>query len=196
MAGTGVRYRLLLDQTCLTRKHDAPRRREEVKELAPDAVLGILSPFGDNEDFIFTQLGRFLYYDGDDCESITENNADDCDWEKTGFPVVIEFDKGVSGEIWLVFNFWPEDCALDRHAHENLAAGIGGELPGVEGRFTMAKIADHISELGHDSIFGTNETSTSMNVANPRETFRVSETSPLICKFETRQPKMTVMQDA
>jgi len=180
---SNTRYRLLLDQRFLARRADGPHRHSDaIKELASDAVLGILSPFGDGEDFIFTQLGEPLYYDGDDWDQVTENNADHYVWEKTGFAVVIKFEKGESGGVWLVFNFWPEHNDLHRYEHENLAKGVGGEFNGVYGSFAMAKIADHISELGPDAVFRVRETSTSMNIAEPRETFRVSEGSPLVCR--------------
>ena len=47
-----------------------------VAELAPDAVLGIVSPFHpSDDDSIFTQLGELLYCDEDDYTEITEQEA-------------------------------------------------------------------------------------------------------------------------
>jgi hypothetical protein len=76
VAGTETRHRLLLDQTFLARRFDVPSKPGDGMVLAPDAVLGILAPFGEGEDFVFAQLGELLYYDGDDWNSITEDNAD------------------------------------------------------------------------------------------------------------------------
>ena len=106
-------------------------------------------------------------------------------WKRTGFAVVIQFEQGRSGGVWLVFNFQPEDADGARSAvgMSGRSDGLGGELPGLTSRVTMAKLANGIAELGHSADVRVTKTSTSLRVAKLQEIFRLKADSSLICRI-------------
>ncbi|KAF2249766.1 hypothetical protein BU26DRAFT_518321 [Trematosphaeria pertusa] len=167
-----VGYRLYTDPELLAptrdRLHDEPRRLME--ESVMGVNLNVIPPIGkratqepvlsddsealkDKNGFVFCQLGSLQYYDGD-TRSASEHLLRKGRWVHTGYAVVAKIDgsTGKLGEIYIMFNFRPVDD--DGERAEYWPGGIEyGELPEVDFRFTMAKIADDIQELQHGKDF-------------------------------------------
>lgn len=63
---------------------------------------------------MFLQLGGLQYYMPKSGEEVTTANAGAKHWAKTYFAVVVKFeDSSRASEVWLMFNFQPQDWLID-----------------------------------------------------------------------------------
>ncbi|KAF2116315.1 hypothetical protein BDV96DRAFT_573786 [Lophiotrema nucula] len=132
---------------------DLKRRRERGSDETVISVSSGETDVDDRNGFVFHQLGLLEYYEGplttEEFVKAPLQQIVDGPWQSTGFAVVVKISgaKGDPGEIWIIFNFKPEDEDGDRHAWENETEW--GQLPEHNTNCGMVKIADSLEELGH-----------------------------------------------
>ncbi|KAL8782715.1 MAG: hypothetical protein Q9213_005139 [Squamulea squamosa] len=108
---------------------------------------------------IMHQIGILRAYQG---KYNTTKDAidDDSRWYDTGFVLVSDITSGKARGIWIVYNFNPTTCSGEEVCHIEDDV-VWGWLPGYEddlddpsnGQFSVAKVADSVSELGETFTF-------------------------------------------
>lgn len=170
-------WRLEADQEFLTITEPAPEDYRDLDAMLPESFLGVnlhtntmigrseerdrrgrgsdesdesIASSSEDDGFVVLQLGWLKYYMPKSGERVTTANAGSKAWVKTNFGVVVKSeDSGRAEEVWLMFNFLIQDWLTEeRFPWDESLHGPWGMLPGVEGRFSMIKIADNIGELG------------------------------------------------
>ncbi|KAI9774440.1 MAG: hypothetical protein M1839_001723 [Geoglossum umbratile] len=124
--------------------------------------------FNESEDseitgFVFHQIGILEFWEswgGDGGGSVEDNDVEsskDVDrgkWRPTGFHVVVRFRRsGAANGIYIIYNFYPKDEEGDHYLKIN--SDRWGRLPDDKTRqqFSMAKIADTMTELQRGRLF-------------------------------------------
>ncbi|KAI9778194.1 MAG: hypothetical protein M1839_008311 [Geoglossum umbratile] len=118
--------------------------------------------------FVFHQIGILEFWesseDDDDDENVEDDDVesskdvDSGNWEPTGFHVVVRFGRsGAANGIYIIYDFYPKDEEGDRYLKIN--SNRWGRLPNDKTRqqFSIAKIADTMTELQGNRLFTLTE---------------------------------------
>lgn len=110
--------------------------------------------------FVFHQLGELQHWVGK-LEDMHNSDPDDRRWYPSKFFVAVRFNSnGISEGIYIFYNFYPTFFDGEQ-AETKIIGDLWGYLPcpDYEGekRFTMAKIADNIKELGFERKLNLSE---------------------------------------
>ncbi|KAL8839279.1 MAG: hypothetical protein Q9170_001796 [Blastenia crenularia] len=130
------------------------RRRSEFRsEESNDSAES--DDYDPNNFHIMYQIGALRAYMGK-ATSDKDKIADKKSWRDTGFALVTDVTTGTARGVWIVYNFYPKDADGDRYHLDD--DDEWGWLPGYEGiddrQFSVAKIADRLSQLGSGFNFG------------------------------------------
>lgn len=208
-------WRLEADQEFLTVTEPAPEDYRDLYAMLPESFLGLnlhtnpvigrpeehdrrgrgsdesdesIASRSEDDGFVVLQLGRLQYYMPKSGKIVTTANAGSKAWVKTNFGVVVKFeDSGRAGEVWPMFNFLIQDWLTEeRFPWDESLHGPWGMLPGVEGRFSMIKVADNIRELGPGKDIHINAKSNTTKTFELVQAVRLKKDEHLVRQYITR----------
>ena len=139
------------------------RRNQNFSEESTESTES--DDYNPNAFHIFHQIGSLMYYVGNFKANPEKAMRDEKNWAETGFAVVSDVTPGRARGVWLIFDFYPFDDTGERcHFPNDFDWGYLPELdkfgkPQSDGdqteedQFSVAKIADSLSDLGADYEF-------------------------------------------
>ena len=77
-----------------------------------------------------------------------------------------------------MFNLRPENAEDERKHYDEAKRGPRGELYGVKGQFSIAKIANNIDELGHGKGFSLDAASKNSDTFELLQVVAIGEATP------------------
>ncbi|KAK3179433.1 hypothetical protein OEA41_005555 [Lepraria neglecta] len=156
-ASGGITYKV-----SICTRIQGPHALDDAGEQIPDNIMSI-------NDNVEPSLRRFTWHwvahVGNFKANPEKAMRDEKNWTETGFAVVSDVTPGRARGVWLIFDFYPFDDTGKRcHFPNNIDWGYLPELdefgkPQSDGdqteedQFSVAKIADSLSDLGADYEF-------------------------------------------
>ncbi|KAI9855158.1 MAG: hypothetical protein M1813_000517 [Trichoglossum hirsutum] len=106
--------------------------------------------------FVFHQIGNLEQW-GDEPENLTSyDDAANGDWLPTDFYVAVRFGRnGAANGVYIIHDFYPVDESGSRN--RKIVTECWGILPGGGPRFSIAKIANEITDLRFGRTFDLTE---------------------------------------
>ncbi|KAH0536388.1 hypothetical protein FGG08_006738 [Glutinoglossum americanum] len=122
--------------------------------------------------FVFHQIGTLECWAGGPRELSCED-ADNGPWEPTGFHVVVRFGRdGAANGVYVIYDFYPKDEFGGYDRGQKISDDYWGYLICGGQQFSIAKIADNLTELDFSRTFSIVEA-----VDYPVEIVRAVKTS-------------------